>query len=59
MNPIKELCIEFGLNQSELSRRFDIPLRTIQDWHAGRRVPPAYVVNMMRELLRNEAETRA
>jgi DNA-binding transcriptional regulator YiaG len=58
MNPIKELCIEFGLNQSELSRRFDIPLRTIQDWHAGRRVPPAYVVNMMRELLRIEHGTK-
>lgn len=48
---IKQLCEEYSINQSELARMYDIPLRTVQDWHAGRRVPPAYVVRMLDELL--------
>lgn len=48
---IKELCEAYGISQTELHRRFDIPLRTVQDWYAGRRKPPAYVVNMLTDLL--------
>lgn len=53
---VKDLCTEYGLNQTELSRRFGIPLRTIQNWHAEVRTPPDYVVRMMDELLRIEKE---
>jgi DNA-binding transcriptional regulator YiaG len=48
---IKQLCEEYDISQSELARMYDIPLRTVQDWHAGRRVPPPYVVRMLDELL--------
>ena len=51
---IKEICERYGFNQTELGKRFDIPLRTIQDWYAGRRTPPDYVVRMMVELLEIE-----
>lgn len=61
-NPIttvKWLCEFYGISQTELSRKYGIPLRTVQDWYAERRTPPAYVVNMMQELLRRErAEER-
>lgn len=56
MKTIKELCEEYGLSQTALAKRFDIPLRTIQDWYAGRRTPPDYVVRMMDELLRAKSE---
>ena len=49
---IKEICAEYGLSQIELSRRFDIPYRTVQDWCRGLRVPPEYVVRMIEELLK-------
>lgn len=49
---IKDLCTEYGLGQSALARRFDIPIRTVQNWYAGVRNPPDYVVRMMDELLR-------
>lgn len=51
---IRELCEAYGISQTELSRRYGIPLRTVQDWHAGRRTPPSYVVNMLHEILRKE-----
>lgn len=53
---IAEICERYGIGQTELARRFDIPLRTVQDWYAGRRVPPAYVVTMMDELLATDAK---
>jgi putative transcriptional regulator len=52
---IKDLCNEYGLGQTALARRFEIPIRTVQNWYAGVRVPPNYVVRMMDEILRNDA----
>ena len=54
MDIIKKLCTEYGLSQTELARRFRIPLRTIQNWHTGVRNPPFYVISMMEELLKVE-----
>lgn len=51
MQTIKDLCVQFGMSQSALARRFNIPLRTLQDWYSERRTPPAYVVEMMAQLL--------
>lgn len=51
---IKDLCKEYGLTMADMSKRFGIPYRTIQDWGAERRTPPDYVVNMMAELLRRD-----
>lgn len=54
MTEIAKICEAYGLKQTELARRFGIPLRTIQNWHAGVRVPPDYVVRMMVELLEHD-----
>lgn len=51
---IKEICEKYGFSQTALAKRFGIPLRTVQDWHSGRRNPPDYVVNMMVEILEKE-----
>ena len=48
---IKEICEKYNLSQTALAKRFDIPLRTVQDWYSERRTPPSYVVNMMVEIL--------
>ena len=53
---IKDICKAYGLSQAELSRKYGIPIRTVEDWHAGRRTPPAYVVNMLSDLLDYERE---
>lgn len=48
---IKELCEKYNLKQIELSRRFEIPIRTVQDWYREVRTPPEYVVKMIEKLL--------
>ena len=53
--PVADLCQRHGLGQTALSRRFRIPLRTVQQWYAGDRSAPDYVVNMMEELLALDA----
>jgi putative transcriptional regulator len=53
---IKDLCVQYGLGQSAMARRFNIPLRTLQDWYSERRVPPAYVVEMMAQLLEIDSQ---
>lgn len=47
---IKSLCERFSLTQSDFSRRFEIPYRTVQDWYSGRRVPPEYVITMIEKI---------
>lgn len=48
---IRTLCERYGLSQTELSRRYNIPLRTVQDWCSGRRTPQDYVVALLDRVL--------
>lgn len=49
-DPFRDLLALLGLNQTQCSVRFCIPLRTVQDWAAGRRTPPPYLRLMMAEI---------
>ena len=49
--PFKDLLARMGLNQSACSRRFGVPLRTVQGWALGERECPVYVRRMMAELV--------
>lgn len=40
-----------GMTYRELAQRFCIPVRTMEDWSAGRRTPPLYTLLMMQEIL--------
>lgn len=43
-----------GLGQSEFSRMFNIPLRTVQHWAEGDRKPPEYVIEMAEKIIESE-----
>ncbi|NQK21601.1 hypothetical protein HO515_10415 [Streptococcus suis] len=36
-----------GCSRAEFARRFDIPVRTLEDWDSGKRVPPMYVKKLI------------
>jgi len=57
---IKELRESTGMTRKEFSEHTGIPVRTLEDWEAGRRTPPAYIPRLIayqlkyEELLRKE-----
>lgn len=53
---IQEFIKTSGMTHKQLSERFQIPKRTIEDWSRGVRKCPDYVVNMMIEILSNKKE---
>ena len=52
MNSINQLIIdirkETGLSRKAFSDHFGIPLRTIEDWEAGKRTPPEYIPRLIK-----------
>ena len=48
---IKEAREAAGLSRAEMSRVFEIPIRTLEEWDAGRRTPPPYVEKLIIEKL--------
>lgn len=52
LNKVTELRGFLGVSRSEFSRRYEIPLRTLEDWESGRRNPPAYVLKLLEEVVK-------
>lgn len=44
---IREMRTRLGDTQSEFAARYNIPFRTIQNWEAGVRKPPEYIVTLL------------
>lgn len=51
---IKEMRDRMHLSQSKFASYMGIPVRTIQSWEQGVRIPPEYVIYMMERILRLE-----
>lgn len=47
----KELRKRHGITQAKLANITNIPLDTIRSWEQGRRTPPGYVSDYIREKL--------
>lgn len=44
---IKALRSRTGLSQAAFAVRWSIPRRTLEDWEAGRRTPPPYLLPLL------------
>ena len=55
-SPIKAARMEAGLSRAEMSRRFEIPIRTLENWEAGTRVPPVWAEKLIIEKLGDMAD---
>lgn len=49
---IKEIRQLTGLSQTKFAEKYQIPLRTLQDWEAGRREPAEYLVALLDRAVR-------
>ena len=53
-NLIKELRESTGMSRKEFSEHTGIPVRTLEDWEAGRRTPPEYIPKLIAYQLKYE-----
>ena len=44
---IKELRESTGMSRKDFSEHTGIPVRTLEDWEAGRRTPPEYIPRLI------------
>lgn len=44
---IKEIRAAAGISRAAFAREYGIPLRTLEDWEAGTRTPPPYVLSLL------------
>ena len=51
---IRELRECIGLTRKEFSEHTGIPVRTLEDWEAGRRRPPEYIPRLIAYQLKYE-----
>ena len=54
INIIKGLRESIGLSRKEFSVHVGIPVRTLEDWEAGRRTPPEYIPRLIAYQLKYE-----
>jgi ribosome-binding protein aMBF1 (putative translation factor) len=41
-----------GISRAEFSRRYHIPVRTLEDWDAGKATPPPYVIELLERVVK-------
>ena len=51
---IKQLREKTGMSKAKFAVHLGIPLRTIEDWEAGRRTPPEYIPRLISYQLKYE-----
>lgn len=51
---IRDLREGTGLSRKEFSNHIGIPIRTLEDWEAGRRTPPEYIPRLISYQLKYE-----
>ena len=49
---LKELIGD--MSQRGFSQKYGIPLRTLEEWLAGRRTPPSYVIDLLAKVIEYE-----
>lgn len=53
---IKEMRELLGISRAEFSRRYGIPLRTLENWESGMRTPPPYVITLLERIIKEDAD---
>lgn len=53
---IEEIRNLTHLNRTKFAERYGIPLRTMEDWEHGKANPPAYVVDLLERVVREDED---
>ena len=52
----KEIRALLGVSRAEFSRRYKIPIRTLEDWDAGKREAPEWVWELLERVVKEDAK---
>lgn len=52
----KEIRALLGISRTEFSKRYHIPLRTLEHWDAGDRKPPEWAVYILERLVKMDTK---
>ena len=55
---IREMRTLLGDTQGEFAARYNIPFRTVQNWEAGVRTPPEYMISLLEDRIRSDLTNR-
>lgn len=50
----QEIREKVGCSRAEFSRRYGIPVRTLENWDAGLNIPPDYVLNLLERVVETD-----
>lgn len=53
---VREMRELLGLSRAAFSRIYKIPVRTLEDWEAGRRKCPDYVLHLLERCVKDDKE---
>lgn len=53
VNAIKDIRVQAGITQAQLSEATGVPLGTIRSWEQGRRNPSKLTISAIREIVRH------
>lgn len=56
---IRDLREQTGMSRKEFSEYTQIPVRTLEDWEAGRRTPPEYIPRLLAYQIKYDEIIRA
>ena len=51
---IRDMRKQLGDTQSEFAERYNIPFRTVQNWEAGVRKPPEYIMGLLQARIKED-----
>ena len=55
---VSEIRAMLGISRAEFSRRYGMPVRTLEEWDAGRRTPSEWVVKLIERAVREDIATQ-
>lgn len=53
---VRAIRLESGLTQKGFEEKYGVPRRTLQDWEAGKREAPGYVVALLAYAVKSDNE---
>ena len=56
MERSEEIRKILGISRAAFSRKYNIPIRTLEDWDAGKKNPPDYVLDMLERIVNEDKD---